>query len=115
MRGPYISVSFVLGASYAFPSGLDRTIRTSYERQACSCAAIVTHGTPVHQQVTPRLFVDQSRAQALTRHGAMARATRWGSSLGLFSSAIVNTRTSRSAAQRAIGTAAPDFTSVMDR
>jgi len=23
MRGPYISVSFVLGASYAFPSGLD--------------------------------------------------------------------------------------------
>jgi hypothetical protein len=26
MRGPYISVSFVLGASYAFPSGLDQTI-----------------------------------------------------------------------------------------
>jgi hypothetical protein len=33
MRGPYISVSFVLGASYAFPSGLDPDDRTSYERQ----------------------------------------------------------------------------------
>jgi len=26
MRGPYISVSFVLGASYAFPSGLDSDV-----------------------------------------------------------------------------------------
>jgi hypothetical protein len=24
MRGPYILVSFILGASYAFPSGLER-------------------------------------------------------------------------------------------
>src|SRR4051794_26738493 len=51
MRGPYIGVSSILGASYAFPSGLDSDDWTSYERQWCSCAAIVTHGAPVHQRI----------------------------------------------------------------